>query len=84
VDLYLAGHDHNLEIRKLVERVSHVVSGAGGKLREIVESDDPETLYAASLPGAVIIDINSAGYTLTIRDSSGTDVSEPYTVSYPW
>ena len=46
---YLAGHDHNLEIRKPINGVTYVVSGAGGKLRDIAESGDPQTLYAASI-----------------------------------
>ncbi len=48
-DLYLAGHDHNIEIRKTLDGINQVVSGAGGKLRDIAESGDPQTLYAASI-----------------------------------
>ncbi len=81
-DLYLGGHDHNLEIRKPIDGVSYVVSGAGGKLRDLAETDDPQTLYAASIPGAVIIDVNSEGYTMTVRNSQ--DQSEPYTRNYSW
>jgi len=81
-DLYLAGHDHNLEIRKPINGVTYVVSGAGGKLRNIAESGDPQTVYADSLPGAIIIDVTSTGYTLTVRESQTP--SEPFTATYPW
>ncbi|MDF1568275.1 MAG: metallophosphoesterase [Spirochaetaceae bacterium] len=67
VDLYMAGHDHNLEIRKAVDGVRHVVSGSGGKLRAVTA--ETESLYAASVPGAVIIELDASGVTLIPRES---------------
>ena len=34
-DLYVAGHDHVLELTRPVKGVHHVVSGAGGEVRGI-------------------------------------------------
>jgi tartrate-resistant acid phosphatase type 5 len=49
VDLYLAGHDHVLELRRPIHGVHHLLSGAGGGPGEmgIVEWKE-DTLYAAS------------------------------------
>ena len=74
VDLYLAGHDHDLEVRRPVDGVHFVVSGAGGRLRPITA--ESESLYAAEEPGGVIIDISATGFALTVRESdTSSDVA---------
>ena len=44
VDLYLAGHDHHLEMKKPVKGVHHIVSGGGGTHRSVTWQDN--TLFA--------------------------------------
>jgi acid phosphatase len=46
VDLYLTGHDHDQEIITPVNGVLHIVSGAGGKDRDVTWSD--RTIYAGT------------------------------------
>ena len=56
VDLYLAGHDHTLEMHKPVKGVNYVVSGGGAgpdKAYRVEWSD--ESYYAATLGGFVFI-----------------------------
>jgi tartrate-resistant acid phosphatase type 5 len=83
VDLYMAGHDHNLEIRQAVDGVHHMVSGSGGKLRTVTA--ETESLYAASVPGAVIIELDASGVTLIPRESGVSDTGTDGTpVIWAW
>ena len=59
VDLYLAVHDHTLEMHKPVKGVHHVVSGAAGgpdKAYSVAWTD--ESYYAATLGGFVFIRVD--------------------------
>jgi acid phosphatase len=56
VDLYLAGHDHNLEILEPVNGVHYVVSGAGAGIRSYQHGDN--TIYGASLLGFMALRIS--------------------------
>ena len=80
VDLYLCGHDHNLEVRDSVDGVNYIISGSGGKLRDIT----PETtsLYAGSVSGAVILDLDAGGIDVTVRNS--TDGLDAYSTLLAW
>jgi len=49
VDLYLAGHDHDLQLLRTGSRWLQVVSGAGSAPRSTSWEDD--TIYAAAQPG---------------------------------
>lgn len=57
VDLYLAGHDHTLEMLKPVKGVNYVVSGGGGgpDMSYAVTWNDEETLFAATGGGFVAL-----------------------------
>ncbi len=56
VDLYLAGHDHTLEMLKPVDGVNYVVSGAAaGEDRPYAVTWTDEAYYAATLGGFVFI-----------------------------
>ncbi len=46
VDFYLCGHDHNQELEKPVHGVTYIVSGAGGKHRDVRWREN--TLYAGT------------------------------------
>ncbi len=63
VDFFVAGHDHDLELLKPVAGVTHVISGAGGKHRDIDWRDN--TVFAAT----------NLGYTM-FRISAGTTYIE--------
>jgi len=49
VDLYVSGHDHDLQLLRTDAGWVHVVSGAGSCLRETGRG--PDTLFAAARPG---------------------------------
>jgi tartrate-resistant acid phosphatase type 5 len=49
VDLYLAGHEHHLQILEPISGVSYLTSGAGGRTRE--SRCGPGAVYAAGLLG---------------------------------
>jgi tartrate-resistant acid phosphatase type 5 len=59
VDLYMAGHDHTLEMLRPVKGVNYLVSGGGGgpDMSYAVTWHDEETLYAATGGGFVALRI---------------------------
>lgn len=46
IDFYLAGHDHDLELLKPIKGVNYVISGAGGKHRDVRWRDN--TVYTVT------------------------------------
>ncbi len=56
VDLYLAGHEHDLQILEPVFGVSYMVSGAGSRTRKTGCGDN--TVYSAGLPGFMAFEIS--------------------------
>jgi len=58
VDLYLAGHDHILEMLKPVNGVHYVISGGGGGLTAAPVEWTEESYYAATGGGFVLIRIS--------------------------
>lgn len=46
VDFYLSGHEHDLQLLKPVKGVNYVISGGGGKHRDVAWRDN--TLYAGT------------------------------------
>jgi tartrate-resistant acid phosphatase type 5 len=57
VDLYMAGHDHALELFKPIQGVHHLVSGGGGgpEFAYPITWSEEEDLYAATLGGFVAL-----------------------------
>lgn len=51
VDIYLCGHDHHLELLQPINGVYYIISGAGGKRRDVTWRDN--TIYAATNLGFV-------------------------------
>jgi acid phosphatase len=49
VDIYLSGHDHDLQILKPVNGIHYLVNGAGSELRDTLCKDN--SIYAASYLG---------------------------------
>jgi predicted MPP superfamily phosphohydrolase len=56
VDLYLAGHEHDLQILDPVFGVSYMVSGAGSRTRKTGCGDN--TVYSAGLPGFMAFEVS--------------------------
>ncbi len=68
VDLYLSGHDHDLQLLQSDSGWLQVVSGAGSKLRSTTWID--ETIFAEATPGFCWILINETGLSLSFYDTS--------------
>jgi len=69
VDVYLAAHDHHLEMKKPIKGILHVVSGAGGTHRSVTWKDD--ALYAATNMGFNRIRISAAEIVIEFYDKDG-------------
>ncbi len=56
-EIYAAGHDHNLQLLDSGDVAGlYVVSGAGARDRVTTVTDLPETFFAHSAPGFVVVD----------------------------
>lgn len=58
IDVYISGHDHNLSYEGKINGVHHIVSGAGGQLRDLAHG---ARVYADSKLGYVVFDYEGAG-----------------------
>lgn len=57
IDLYISGHEHDLQhLKHPDKKIQFVISGAGSKIRQIKSS--PYSLFFASEPGFAVININ--------------------------
>ena len=72
-DVYIAGHDHDMQHLKPEGRVHFFVAGSAGKLRPIAPG--PRSLFARSAHGFAVIDADRL--TLTVKFVE-TDLSSPY------
>jgi acid phosphatase len=68
IDLYLSGHDHDLQLLQSEAGWLQVVSGAGSKLRST--SWIKETIFAEATPGFCWLLINETGLSLSFYDSN--------------
>ena len=62
VQLYLAGHDHDLQLQIPEGKTNYVISGSGSKLRPAFS--EKYTKYAQSIAGFALISINGSSYSL--------------------
>ena len=69
VDFYLAGHDHHLELLKPISGVNYVISGAGGKHRDVRWRDN--TVYAATNLGFTYFRVSSHALVLEFLSRNG-------------
>lgn len=72
-DVYIAGHDHDMQHLKPEGRLHFFVAGSAGKLRPI--EPGPRSLFARSANGFAVIDADRL--TLTVKFVE-TDLSSPY------
>ena len=73
-DIYLAGHDHDMQHLEPEGRLHFFVAGTGGKLRAITPG--PRSLFARSARGFAVLDADAA--TLTVKFVED-DLTSPYT-----
>lgn len=69
VDLYIAGHEHDLQFINPETGTYHVVSGAGSKLRET--GDMEHTVYAESVNGFVCVSVTEGVILLDYYNING-------------
>ena len=72
-DVYIAGHDHDMQHLKPEGRLHMFVAGSAGKLRPI--QPGPRSLFARSANGFAVLEADTR--TLTVRFVE-TDLSSPY------
>jgi phosphodiesterase/alkaline phosphatase D-like protein len=78
VDFYLAGHDHNLELLEPVQGIHYIVSGAGGKDRNVHWGKN--TVFAATRLGFVRMIVTHENAVVEFYDREGA-VSYAHTIS---
>jgi hypothetical protein len=72
-DVYIAGHDHDMQHLRPEGRVHFFVAGSGGKIRPI--QPGPRSLFARSANGFAVIDADERALTVSFVE---TDLSSPY------
>jgi 3',5'-cyclic AMP phosphodiesterase CpdA len=73
-DVYLAGHDHDMQHLKPEGRLHFFIAGSGGKLRTI--EPGPRSLFAKSANGFAVLEADARTLTVTFVE---TDLATPYT-----
>lgn len=69
IDAYICGHDHDLQHLQRPSGVDYLISGSAAKLRSV--SSGPETLFAKSTPGFLIVRISAGKMEYYFVDSKG-------------
>lgn len=72
VDLYLSGHDHDLEYLKKEYRPDFIVSGAAAETRPVGKGKS--TLFSASVEGFTYIDLAPNRATIQFIDKEGKSI----------
>lgn len=73
VALYLAGHDHHLELQRPEGGVTFVISGAGGHEQRAVDVQSPCVAWAGGLkPGFAVLDANAERIAVEFLDTDNT------------
>ncbi|MBF0447737.1 MAG: metallophosphoesterase [Magnetococcales bacterium] len=71
IDLYLSGHDHNLQLIAHPNEPIQVVSGGGGKSLYEIEQQNENVRFAVSKYGFVKVALNASKLELTYFDRKG-------------
>jgi len=69
VDLYLSGHDHDLQVLRIPEGPLAIVSGSGSRVRRAGHTAD--TLYSESAPGFVSVRVDRQRLCATVITPAG-------------
>lgn len=73
VALYLAGHDHHLELQRPEDGVSFLISGAGGhELRAVDVQSNCVAWAAGRKPGYAVLDANAERIAVEFLDTDNT------------
>jgi tartrate-resistant acid phosphatase type 5 len=71
-DLYLAGHDHDMQHLRPEGRLHFVVAGSAGKLRPT--QPGPRTLFAKSANGFAVLEIDAARLQFAFIGTKGEEL----------
>jgi tartrate-resistant acid phosphatase type 5 len=71
-DIYLAGHDHDMQHLKGESRLHFFIAGSGGKLRPI--EPGPRSLFAKSANGFAVLEIAQAQVSVAFVSSTGEEL----------
>jgi tartrate-resistant acid phosphatase type 5 len=71
-DIYLAGHDHDMQHLRPEGRVHFFVAGSGGKLRPI--EPGPRSLFARSSHGFAVLEVGRDSLAVAFVDVAGTEL----------
>lgn len=72
VDIYLAGHDHDMQHLKPEGRLHFFVAGTGGQLRTI--QPGPRSLFAKSARGFAVLDVQPSSLAVAFIDIQGQEL----------
>jgi hypothetical protein len=72
VDIYLAGHDHDMQHLKPEGRLHFFVAGTGGQLRTI--QPGPRSLFAKSARGFAVLEIQTSRIVVSFVDVQGQEL----------
>jgi tartrate-resistant acid phosphatase type 5 len=76
VDLYLCGHDHNLQQLKTEDGVHFLVSGGGGaELYDFTQKNYARSVFKAKQNGFTILEADQKSLTLQMVNSEGQTIS---------
>ena len=71
-DIYLAGHDHDMQHLRPEGRLHFFVAGSGGKLRPI--EPGPRSLFAKSAHGFAVLEVRGDSLAVAFVDVSGQEL----------
>jgi tartrate-resistant acid phosphatase type 5 len=71
-DIYLAGHDHDMQHLRPEDRLHFFVAGSGGKLRPI--EPGPRSLFAKSANGFAVLEIDRGTLRFVFIDAAGAEL----------
>jgi tartrate-resistant acid phosphatase type 5 len=77
-DIYVSGHDHDMQHLKPEGNLHFFVAGSGGKLRPITAGE--RSLFARSALGFAVLEANHKSLTVTFIEKSLTPLYE-YTLT---
>jgi hypothetical protein len=76
VDLYIAGHDHDME-HLSAGGVEYLICGGGGAKSRAVKRSEPESLFHATAFGFLDLRIDELTLTATFLDTNLASLEQP-------